>query len=95
MASCSTGASEEGSAVAVRIGIYQGDRLVERSCGHHTEHWPEDFLSVNAHLGGDVGEDRRADEVACSVASHLRVTSIQLQLRAFLDAHGDQAADAI
>ncbi|MNZ45270.1 hypothetical protein D3C78_629200 [compost metagenome] len=89
------GAGEQGGAVAVRVGVDQLDGLVQGVGLHHAEHRAEDLVAVDGHFRSDAGENGRGDEIAVVIAGDLRIAAIQYQLRAFLHAAFDQAADAV
>ncbi|MNZ71769.1 hypothetical protein D3C78_901350 [compost metagenome] len=95
MAGGGAGAGEQGGAVAVGVGVDDGDRLIHGRGLQHTEHRAEDLFLVDGHVGADGGEDRRADEVAVLVAGDLRMAAIEQQLCAFLHTALDQAVDAL
>ncbi|MNK99402.1 hypothetical protein D3C87_1197950 [compost metagenome] len=81
---------EQARAVAERVGVDQGDGLVERIDFQHHQHRAEDFLGVDLHVGGHAGEQGRADKVALLVTRNRDLATVQLQFRAFLDAAFDQ-----
>ena len=61
------GRGEDRGAVAVRVGVDQVDRGVQRRYPHHAQHGPEDLVGVDRHVGGDGVEQRRPDEEAVLV----------------------------
>ena len=54
----------------------------------------EDFLAVRAHVGGDIVEQRRADEKALLVALEHETAPVDDEFGAFVDAHCDIILDA-
>ena len=50
------GAGEDGDAVAVFVGVDEGDGVVEGGCGEADEDGAEYFFAVAAHGGGYVGD---------------------------------------
>jgi hypothetical protein len=51
---------EDAGAVAVGVGVDEGDRLVERVHAHDLQHRPEDLGLVHLVPGLDAGDHRRA-----------------------------------
>src|SRR5471032_3008176 len=86
---------EQASAVTERVGVDQGDGLVEGVDFQHHQHRAEDFLGVDLHLGGHAREQGRADKVAFLEALHLDVATVQLQRRAFTHAAFDQVENPL
>src|SRR5579864_243118 len=86
---------EQSNAVAKRIRVDEFDRVVERRYGQDQQHRAEDLGAIDFHVGRDVGEDRRADEVAVFVAAHLDVAAVERERRAFLHARFDQPENAL
>src|SRR3954451_5882170 len=70
------------------------DRFVLGVVGDDRQHRPEDLLLGDRHVVGDVGEDRRLDEVAL-VEPLGRLLAAGDQPRALLDALADVAAHAL
>jgi hypothetical protein len=52
---------EDRRAVAIRVGVDQIQRVVVGLDAHHREHGSEDLVGVDAHLGGDVVDQRGAE----------------------------------
>eukprot|EP01022_Parablepharisma_sp_SALTPOND_P009847 TRINITY_DN14066_c0_g1_i1.p1 TRINITY_DN14066_c0_g1~~TRINITY_DN14066_c0_g1_i1.p1 ORF type:complete len:1308 (-),score=476.92 TRINITY_DN14066_c0_g1_i1:655-4578(-) len=88
------GAGEDGGAVAVGVGIDEGDGVIQGFQFDDAHGRAEDFLGVDIHLRLDAREDGRADEVAVLAAGHRAVAAIQQQLGALLHANADQAFHA-
>src|SRR4051794_28800817 len=61
------GGGEDRGAVGGRVAVDQLDRLVERVDAHDTEHRAEDLVGVDAHVGGDVVDQGRADPEAVAL----------------------------
>ncbi|AEK62597.1 hypothetical protein CFU_2770 [Collimonas fungivorans Ter331] len=81
-------------AVAVRVGVDEGNRFVQRLQFDHTHGRAEDLLRIDIHLGGHAGKNGRTDKIAVGVTGHLAVAAIQQQPRALLHARSDQAFGA-
>ena len=71
--------------------VRQSERVVVGLGAHDREHGAEDLLFVNAHIGGDVVEERTADVKAFLVALHREAAAVDDKARAFRDAHVDVA----
>ncbi len=85
-------AGEDGGAVAVFVLVdHAGRRLVVRRT-HDRQHRAEDLLLIDRHVGGDVVEQRAAQEVAVLVALHLEAASVDHELGALALALVDVAA---
>jgi hypothetical protein len=57
---------EERGAVGERVGVDQGDRVVERVDAHDSEHGSEDLVAVDRHRGFDLVEQRRSPSTCSS-----------------------------
>merc|ERR1712217_35141 len=91
-----TAAREDRGAIAILVGIDEGDCLVESIGLYATEHWAKDLLVVNLHAFLHLAEDSRPDEVAVLKATGDRgVPSIQKQRCALVNPRLDQALDPL
>mmetsp|Transcript_29542 Transcript_29542/g.84217 ORF Transcript_29542/g.84217 Transcript_29542/m.84217 type:complete len:503 (-) Transcript_29542:51-1559(-) len=89
-------AREDGSAVAVRVGVDELNGLVEAVGLDAAQDGPEDFLVVDLHTGLHLAEDRRPHKVAAlATAGHRRRPAVEEQLRAVVHARLDEPADAL
>src|SRR6185437_11773748 len=86
---------EEANTVAERIAIDERDRVVERGDVQYLQHGAENFGAIDFHFGADVGEDRRADEVALLVTGHRHVAAVERERGTFLHTGFDQAENAL
>lgn len=59
------GAGEDGDAVAVFVGVDEGDSVLDRGDVDTDEDGAEDLLGVASHVGFHVGDDRGADLGIC------------------------------
>ena len=84
---------EDRRAVAVRRGVHDVDRLVERGGVDDRQHRAEDLLAGDVHVGRDAVEDRRADERAVRVG--VGAAAVDRQRRAGLDSALDPFEDAV
>src|SRR5207253_10084627 len=85
---------EDARAVAVRIGVDDADRFIERFRLDEAEHRAEDLGLVDLVPGLHAGEDRGTDEVALVVAGDIRTAPVELELRTFPYARIDEPFDA-
>ena len=84
---------EDRGAVGVRVGVDELDRVRERVDAHDGQHRAEDLVAVDAHVGRDVVEQRRADQEAVPVA--LEPAPVDDRVGAGVDALVDVADDPV
>src|SRR6478672_7146819 len=84
---------EDGDAVAVLVLAGKRQGFLEAGGADDLQHGTEDLFLVGLHLGRDVVEQRRADEIAVLVALQGEVAAVDDQFGAVLDALFDPAGD--
>ena len=94
---CANSRAASPSRVKIAVPLPNSCSLIMRGGGligvgaRHREHRPEDLFLVDLHVGGDVVEQRAAEEVAVLIALQLEAAAIDHQLGAFGDAGIDIA----
>jgi len=79
---------EDGGAVAVLVGVDEGDGGVQVGRVQAHQHRPKDLLAVARHGGVHARQQGGAQEVAARVLGHLDTPAIQQQLGALINAWG-------
>src|SRR5439155_24845110 len=82
---------EQGHAVAVRVGVDQLDRVVQRVGADDHQDRPEDFVGVDVHAGRDVVEQARPDVEPVAGG----VPAVYHQVSAGFDAAADVGDDPV
>ncbi|KFF32029.1 chemotaxis protein [Pseudomonas aeruginosa VRFPA01] len=89
------GAGEQAGAVAIGIGVDQGDGLFQAIHLQAGQHRAEDFLAVQAHPRRHCTEQGGSEPVAVGIAFDLALRAVEQALGAFRLAFGDQAQHAL